>query len=207
MFTDVKFFDYLVQLGAETADTVKKLTEKDGVAAYEGLPDAENDARVWENYKKAVEACRIWMQAVLAVEAAEDKRSDISAEAALFLPDRLLEVSISTTGLPFDGASNADTAELLITPIGRMNYFTYRAILDVPDNPVKVLYRYFQDMLHYMHIVLTMPIHADGQDDLLNKSILKYEGIVDVLGVHRYDSLWYNVEEFFSDPFAEKETS
>lgn len=52
-----------------------------------------------------------------------------------------------------------------------------------------------------------MPLHCDGQDDLLNKYIVADEGIVDVLGVHQYDSLWYNVDEFLSDRFSGNEVS
>ena len=34
--------------------------------------------------------------------------------------------------------------------------------------------------------------------------MLEDEGIVDVLGVSKCDSLWYDVEEFFNDKFAVK---
>lgn len=207
LFTDVNVFGFLVSFGAETAITVKKLTEGDAVAVYEDSLDMENDTKVRENYEKAVEACRIWLRAVLAVEVASNRRSDIYTEAALFLPDRLLEVSIHTSELPFGGENNADAREILITPIGRVDYFVYRAILDIPINPVKVLYSYFNDLIHQIHIVMTMPLHSDGQDDLLNKYIVEDEGITDVLGVHRYDSLWYSVDEFLNDQFAGNEVS
>lgn len=44
-----------------------------------------------------------------------------------------------------------------------------------------------------------MPLHLDGMDDLLNKYVVADEGITDVLGVARYDSLWYNIEDFLKD--------
>lgn len=207
VFTDVHAFSYLLDLGAETASIVKEFTDGDVLAVYEGSPNAENDARTREKYEKAVEACRIWLKAVLGVEVIENHRADISAEAALFLPDRLLEVSIYTSELPFGDVNSSDTVEKLTTPIGCVDYFTYRAILEVPGNPIKVLYRYFQDLIHQIHNITTMPNHCDGQDDLLNKSIVEDEGIVDVLGVGRYDALWYNVDEFLNDKYSGNEVS
>ena len=207
LFTEVQLFSYLVSLGAETASIVRKFTEGDALAVYEDSPNAENDARVKEKYEKAIEACRIWLRAVLGMEAIDNHKADISAESALLLPDRMLEVSVYTSELPFGGANNSDAVEKLNTPIGRMDYFTYRAILDVPVNPVKLLYRYFQDLIHQIHNITTMPLHCDGQDDLLNKYIVADEGIVDVLGVHQYDSLWYDIDGFLSDKYSRNEVS
>lgn len=84
-----------------------------------------------------------------------------------------------------------------------MNYYTYRAILDTPINPVKEMYKYFQDLLHQIHNIVVMPIHCDGMTDLLNKYIVADEGIVDVLGVAKYDSLRYNIEDFLKDEYSE----
>lgn len=205
LFTEVQLFSYLVSLGADTASTVREFTEGDALAVYEGLPDAENDARAMEKYGKAVEACRVWLRAVLGMEVIDNHKADISAEAALFLPDRLMEVSVYTSELPFGCVNNSDVVEKLSTPLGRMDYFTYRAILDVPVNPVKVLYKYFRDLIHQIHNIIVMPIHCDGQDDLLNKYIVADEGIVDVLGVYHYDSLWHNIDEFLSDKYSGKD--
>ncbi|MBO5031680.1 MAG: hypothetical protein J6D08_07315 [Lachnospiraceae bacterium] len=207
MFTEVQLLSYLITLGAETASTVKELTDGTVLAVYEGTPSAENNARVMENYEKALEACRVWLRAVLGVEAIDNHKADISAEVTLFLPDRLLEASIYTSELPFGGENKSIHTEKLTTPIGIMDYFTYRAILEVPNNPVQLLYRYFQDLIHQMHNITSMPFHCDGQDDLLNKYIVEDEGISDVLGVHQYDSLWYNIDEFLSDRFSGNEVS
>ena len=49
-----------------------------------------------------------------------------------------------------------------------------------------------------------MPLHCDGMDDLLNKYIVEDEGIVDVLGVARFDSLWSNVTDFMTDDYSER---
>lgn len=207
LFTEVQLFSYLVALGADTASTVKELTEGDALAVYEGLPNEENDARVMKNYEKAVNACRIWLRAVLGIEVIDNKKADITAETALYLPGKLLETAVYTAKYPYGSEYNSEAMEKLNTPLGMMDYFTYRAILEVPVNPVKVLYIYFQNLIHQIHAITTMPNHCDGRDDLLNKYIVADEGIVDVLGVSRFDSLWYNVDEFLNDQYSGKEVS
>ena len=204
MELEAKMKSFLIALGFDTAKTVKELTEGDAVAVYEGERDPENDAKVMDRYEKAVEACRIWLRAVIGAEVISNRSDDISAEAELIMPDRLLEVSIYSAEFPFGGGSNGEVEEKLNTPIGKIDYSTYRAILDTPINPVKEMYRYFQDLIHQIHNIIVMPLHCDGMDDLLNKYIVEDEGIVDVLGVARFDSLWGNISDFMVDEYSGK---
>lgn len=203
METEAKMKSFLIALGLDTAKTVKELTNGDAVAVYEGERDPENDALVMERYEKAVEACRVWLRAVAGTQVIDNQSDDICVEAELMMPDRLVEVAVYSAEFPFGGGCNADVVEKLNTPIGKLNYQTYRAILDTPVNPVKELYRYFQDLIHQIHNIIVMPLHCDGMDDLLNKYIVEDEGIVDVLGVSRYDALWSNVMDFMKDAYSE----
>lgn len=193
----------VIALGVKTTNAVKQLTEGDAVAVYEGKRDPENDAQVMECYEKAVEACRVWLRAVAGTQVIANQSDDICVEAELLMPDRLVEVAVYSAQYPFGEGCNGDVVEKLNTPIGKLNYQTYRAILDTPINPVKEMYRYFQDLLHQIHNIVVMPLHCDGMDDLLNKYIVEDEGIVDVLGVSRYDALWSNVMDFMADAYSE----
>ena len=193
----------VIALGIKTTETVKQLTEGNAVAVYEGKRDPENDAQVMECYEKAVEACRVWLRAVAGTQVIANQSDDICVEAELLMPDRLVEVAVYSAQYPFGEGCNGDVVEKLNTPIGKLNYQTYRAILDTPINPVKEMYRYFQDLLHQIHNIVVMPLHCDGMDDLLNKYIVEDEGIVDVLGVSRYDALWSNVMDFMADAYSE----
>ncbi len=175
----------------------------DAVAVYEGTRKAENDAQVMERYEQAVEACRVWLRAVVGTQVIANQSDDICVEAELIMPDRLVEVAVYSAQYPFGGGCNADVVEKLHTPIGNFGYQVYRAILDTPINPVKELYKFFQDLIHQIHNIIVMPIHCDGMDDLLNKYIVEDEGIVDVLGVSRYDALWSNVMDFMADDYSE----
>ena len=185
-------------LGVKTTNVVKQLTEGDAVAVYEGTRKAENDAQVMERYEQAVEACRVWLRAVVGTQVIANQSDDICVEAELIMPDRLVEVAVYSAQYPFGGGCNADVVEKLHTPIGNFGYQVYRAILDTPINPVKELYKFFQDLIHQIHNIIVMPM-----DDLLNKYIVEDEGIVDVLGVSRYDALWSNVMDFMADDYSE----
>lgn len=204
METDVKIKGFLIALGFDTAKTVKELTEGDAVAVYEGERDLENDAKVMERYEQAVEACRVWLRAVAGTQVIDNQSDDICVEAELLMPDRLVEVAVYSAQYPFGGGCNGDLVEKLHTPIGNFGYQVYRAILDTPINPVKELYKFFQDLIHQIHNIVVMPLHCDGMDDLLNKYIVEDEGIVDVLGVARFDSLWGNVMDFMADAYSER---
>ncbi len=203
MLVEANVQGVVIALGVKTTNAVKQLTEGDAVAVYEGKRDPENDAQVMECYEKAVEACRVWLRAVAGTQVIANQSDDICVEAELLMPDRLVEVAVYSAQYPFGEGCNGDVVEKLNTPIGKLNYQTYRAILDTPINPVKEMYRYFQDLLHQIHNIVVMPLHCDGMDDLLNKYIVEDEGIVDVLGVSRYDALWSNVMDFMADAYSE----
>ena len=203
MLVEANLKTTLIALGIKTTETVKQLTEGNAVAVYEGTRKAENDAQVMERDEKAVEACRVWLRAVVGTQVIANRRDDICVEAELLMPDRLVEVAVYSAQYPFGGGCNGDVVEKLHTPIGNFGYQVYRAILDTPINPVKEMYRYFQDLIHQIHNIIVMPIHCDGMDDILNKYIVEDEGIVDVLGVSRYDALWSNVMNFMADAYSE----
>ena len=203
MLVEANLKTTLIALAIKTTETVKQLTEGNAVAVYEGTRKAENDAQVMERYEKAVEACRVWLRAVVGTQVIANRRDDICVEAELLMPDRLVEVAVYSAQYPFGGGCNGDVVEKLHTPIGNFGYQVYRAILDTPIKPVKEMYRYFQDLIHQIHNIVVMPLHCDGMDDLLNKYIVEDEGIVDVLGVSRYDALWSNVMDFMADAYSE----
>lgn len=202
MLVEANLKTTLIALGIKTTETVKQLTEGNAVAVYEGTRKAENDAQVMEHYEQAVEACRVWLRAVVGTQVIANQSDDICVEAELIMPDRLVEVAVYSAQYPFGGGCNADVVEKLHTPIGNFGYQVYRAILDTPINPVKELYKFFQDLIHQIHNIVVMPLHCDGMDDLLNKYIVEDESIVDVLGVSRYDALWSNVMDFMEDDYS-----
>ena len=203
MLVEANLKTTLIALGVKTTNVVKQLTEGDAVAVYEDERDPENDAQVMKRYEQAVEASRVWLRAVVGTQVIANQSDDICVDAELLMPDRLVEVAVYSAQYPFGGGCNADIVEKLHTPIGNFGYQVYRAILDTPINPIKEMYKFFQDLIHQIHNIVVMPLHCDGMDDLLNKYIVGDEGIVDVLGVSRYDALWSNVMDLMSDDYSE----
>lgn len=203
MLVEANLKTTLIALGVKTTNVVKQLTEGDAVAVYEDERDPENDAQVMKRYEQAVEASRVWIRAVVGTQVIANQSDDICVDAELLMPDRLVEVAVYSAQYPFGGGCNADIVEKLHTPIGNFGYQVYRAILDTPINPIKEMYKFFQDLIHQIHNIVVMPLHCDGMDDLLNKYIVEDEGIVDVLGVSRYDALWSNVMDLMSDDYSE----
>lgn len=203
MLVEANLKTTLIALGVKTTNVVKQLTEGDAVAVYEDERDPENDAQVMKRYEQAVEASRVWLRAVVGTQVIANQSDDICVDAELLMPDRLVEVAVYSAQYPFGGGCNADIVEKLHTPIGNFGYQVYRAILDTPINPIKEMYKFFQDLIHQIHNIVVMPLHCDGMDDLLNKYIVEDEGIVDVLGVSRYDALWSNVMDLMSDDYLE----
>ena len=203
MLVEANLKTTLIALGVKTTNVVKQLTEGDAVAVYEDERDPENDAQVMKRYEQAVEASRVWLRAVVGTQVIANQSDDICVDAELLMPDRLVEVAVYSAQYPFGGGCNADIVEKLHTPIGNFGYQVYRAILDTPINPIKEMYKFFQDLIHQIHNIVVMPLHCDGMDDLLNKYIVEDEGIVDVLGVSRYDALWSNVMYLMSDDYSE----
>ena len=137
MLVEAKVQGVVIALGVKTTNVVKQLTEGDAVAVYEGMRDAENDAQVMECYEKAVEACRVWLRAVVGTQVIANQSDDICVEAELLMPDRLVEVAVYSAEFPFGGGCSGDLVEKLHTPIGNFGYQVYRAILDTPINPFK----------------------------------------------------------------------
>lgn len=203
MLVEANLKTTLIALGVKTTNVVKQLTEGDAVAVYEDERDPENDAQVMKRYEQAVEASRVWLRAVVGTQVIANQSDDICVDAELLMPDRLVEVAVYSAQYPFGGGCNADIVEKLHTPIGNFGYQVYRAILDTPINPIKEMYKFFQDLIHQIHNIVVMPLHCDGMDDLLNKYIVEDEGIEDVLGVSRYDALWSNVMDLMSDDYSE----
>lgn len=198
---------YLIELGADTAAVVRQFTDGSAIAVYEQPQNLDNDRRVMESYERAIEACRTWLRAVLAVEFMEGAESVTSTECAITLPDRLLGVSLRDGEPPFGGEDDIHYREMLTTPIGRLDYFTYQCIIGIKENPVQLLYRYFQDLIHQIHAIVSLPPHNEA-DGLLHSSLVADLGIIDLIGVSRYDSFFYDVDRFLDDRFkSSSETS
>lgn len=117
MLVEANLKTTLIALGVKTTNVVKQLTEGDAVAVYEDERDPENDAQVMERYEQAVEACRVWLRAVVGTQVIANQSDDICVEAELLMPDRLVEVAVYSAQYPFGGGCNGEVVEKLNTPL------------------------------------------------------------------------------------------
>lgn len=107
-------------------------------------------------------------------------------------------------------------------PVGRIDYFIYRAICDIPDNPVQVFYKWVKQQCDLAHILISLSpdgyvpqevrdkfdrgegvinwdsSEAEGfPDDILNEGILDLAGVHDPLNLWSLDACVSHIEEFF----------
>ena len=101
-------------------------------------------------------------------------------------------LTLSVSGVVREGTS----LPVVHTPIGDFNYFIYRCIVDIPDNPVMLFYKAMQEQIHRVHVLITL--NPDGyNDDLITPAILELCGIHDPLDICRLDSCLTHIDEFF----------
>lgn len=104
--------------------------------------------------------------------------------------------------------------ERVDTPIGQLSVGMLRLIMEIEDNPVKMLYLHLGDLLHAIRNMLSLPLHSDtsmveaweklgarckdaSESTMLTDVFLKEHGIQDVIGVHKFETLLYDIDKFF----------
>lgn len=196
----VQVHSYLSFQGTKLSSIVKNFTDKAVTAVYEEYsPMPEQDARILALYGEAVEACRKWLKAVLASEVMRNTdECGVYAQAVLQLPDRQLKVAVSDVDVENQSISGARHFELIKTPIGDIDYYTYNTILSMPDNPIQTLYRCFGKLLHQIHELCTLSVFDKTQDCVLNEDFLKEHMVRDVLNIYKFDTMWCKIDNFFN---------
>lgn len=182
---------FLLQETAKLSQPVLDFVDN-SVVIYDTGVDAVLDEQIGNAYRQAVLAIDHWMRMLVAFDAIENggNVSGISLE----LPDGTHNYSCnsSVSGVVTDTYSQP----LVHTPIGDMDYFTYRCIVDIKDNPVMLFYKAMQKQINRVHNLITLD--PDGyRDDLITPAILEMCGICDPLNVCRLDSCLTHIDEFF----------
>lgn len=184
--------NFLLQETAKLSQPVLDFVDN-SVVIYDTGVDAVLDEQIGNAYRQAVEAIDQWMRMLVAFDAIENggNVSGISLE----LPDGTHEYvcNSSVSGVVTDTYS----LPLVRTPIGDLDYFCYRAIVDIPNNPVLLFYKAMQKQINRVHNLITLD--PDGyNDDLITPAILEMCGICDPLNVCRLDSCLTHIDEFFA---------
>ena len=188
---DANLTNYLMQETAKLSQPVLDFVDN-SIVTYDTGADPALDEQIRDAYRQAVLAIDQWMRMLVAFDAIENggNVSGISLE----LPDGTHNYSCnsSVSGV----VTYAYSQPLVHTPIGDMDYFTYRCIVDIKDNPVMLFYKAMQEQIHRVHVLITLD--PDGyNDDLITPAILELCGIHDPLDICRLDSCLTHIDEFF----------
>ena len=204
----------------KTAELSQQLQEIIGdiVPIYNTGADEAMNASLRDAYRHISSKVDTWLKIVLQLEMLEYGNN--SAHVSFIMPDYSHNIYVDS------GVSGVDSKypnlAFMHTPIGTMDYFVYRCIVDIPDNPIQIFYRWIKEQCSLAHILIQLSpdgyvpeearqkfdagesiINWDGSDaegfsdDILNESILEMAGIQDPLNLHKLDTCVQHIEEFF----------
>lgn len=191
----------------------------DIVPIYNTGADIAMDTALMDAYRHISSIVDSWCKLVLQMELLE--YDNISANVSLVMPDDMHNICVECG---FSGVVvNNYHFYNIHTPIGDMDYFVYRCIVDIPNNPVQIFYRWVKEQCSLAHILIQLSpdgyvpeevrqkfdtgesiinwdsSDAEGfSDDILNESILELAGISDPLNLCSLDTCVFHIDEFFS---------
>lgn len=204
----------------KTAELSQQMQEIIGdiVPIYNTGTDIAMDNALMDAYRHITSIVDSWCKLVLQMELLE--YDNISADVSLLMPDDMHNICVECA---FSGVvTNNYHFYNIHTPIGDMDYLVYRCIVDIPNNPVQIFYRWVKEQCTLAHVLIQLSpdgyvpeevrqkfdagesiIDWDGSDaegfsdDILNESILEMAGIQDPLNLCSLDTCVQHIEEFF----------
>lgn len=222
----MKMDGFLAEKTRELAEPVKDFMGT--LAIYEGEVEPEINRACEAAYDKALDAVREWLRVVSLLElintnqllteselTVPGSRITVHSESKV---STLKDVLDKPNNYEFcDDFSNYDKShgEKADTPIGQVSVELLKYILRVEGNPVKLLYTHLGDLVHGIRNILSLPLHSDtsmvtdwdsiAEDSkdavegmLLTDEFLKEHNVQDVLDVHKYETLLYDIDKFFN---------
>lgn len=204
----------------KTAELSQQMQEIIGdiVPIYNTGVDIARDTVLMDAYRHIISIVDSWCRLVLQMELLE--YDNISADVSLVVPYESHNVFVECNILGV--VANDYHFYNIHTPIGDMDYFVYRCIVDIPNNPVQIFYRWVKEQCSLAHVLIQLSpdgfvpeevrqkfdagetlinwdsSEAEGfSDDILNASILEMAGIQDPLNLCSLDTCVQHIEEFF----------
>lgn len=155
-------------------------------------PIEEYDKRTFELYNAVLEEMRLWLQGVLDRDIAEN--AYCRASVTLYMPLGDLTVSSEGTGVVHP--------EVFLTPIGRMDKFTYEAITGEADNPVKKFLDWLYAAINLIDITIEGAAREEGFS-LITGELLDLCHWIDPLGLRLMTPVVHSFEEFMSGMYGD----
>ena len=193
---------YLEMKAAEYAEPVRKLMTED-IVFFGADSNTVITTSALVIYNEAEEAIMRWLSSVLEMSMSESQ-SHKEVMVVLHFPCSDMKVVVKgkdwTKDRVFEAEGNSccedvcqgyqEKEDYLRTPIGEMNMFTYEAVMQIKDNPVKLLYLHFSSLLAKMH-------KCRGCESVLNKKCLEDSNVKDNYHIYKMDLLLRDINDFF----------
>ncbi len=179
---------------------------KNELLIYEGEKEDELDAAIMGDYAAAVADVERWLRSVLAREMVEGGYDEVGVSLTLPLEtltvtmrsesDAFLAENVPATYFPKACTAGKGKPEMFLTPIGDMDFYTYKAVTEEEGNPVKLLYRHMGFMMLNAHVMLSMPLHDSLPLGLRSGELMREHNLQDVLNLHNMDLLLHGIVDF-----------
>lgn len=185
---------FLEAKAKEYAGPVRALS--DIASVYQGEHDIYIERICQDAYNTAKAAAMKWLYFVLLMEMAETSAD--SAKVELTVPCGGMEGRIYVNAIPLENIGIFDTAlndcsglspELFYFNFGKMSRIAYEMVTTIKDNPIALLYRYFDSQLALLHDWC-----GEG---LLTAAVLCEHQVHDILDIHRMEILFRDMKSMF----------
>jgi hypothetical protein len=162
---------------------------------YNTPQDAIKDLECNAAYLKAVYAIDEWMLRAMKVYSLGHDIN--SLYMMLQFPDGNRKYALEAS---VNGVVIHQSAKTFNTTIGVLNYFMYRCITDIKDNPVKLFYKAMNEQIKEVQVKIALnQDKSDPNDTAPTESNLKECGINDPLGICRMARWLKGIEQFFEE--------
>lgn len=146
-------------------------------------------------YEQVVNAIKQWVKMILNAEVMLIGTTNTSCKL-LLLEGKYLSQSVD---YKLEGECNRLEDNILITPIGTFSGFMYKAIMEIPNNPVKMFYEIICKAVEVLRDYdITFSAELLYKDRYLVRSYVKRHGLGDELGVCDFDVIADSIKAFLS---------
>lgn len=190
-------FDEIVKyITEETGRYIYPLKDfQEALKEYHGTSSEDVYEKCSLAYKQAVVAMGRWIKMVMSAEVMFfGKTNKVRCKLLLLKGEYLVQtINFESEEESFEN----DEAQALITPIGEITPFLCRAIIEIPNNPVKMFYESINESID-LYALIDVFENIDEGPHYLVQDYLKLKGYSDPLGVCSLDILRTSIKNFIS---------
>ena len=194
MYADL-IIKHIIEESGKYVDTMEKF--KESLPSIFPSYSEDNIEEHFCIYRKAIRAMESWVKMILSAEVMLFRKTTV-ASCKLLLPEgEYLYQAVSYEQIGGCDTSDRNDEENLLTPIGEFSAFMYRAITEIPDNPVKLFYEHIYtsiDSVYGMDLTLDF-----GKNPFyFTPAYAKSQGIKDDIGIYSFSIMAEPIHKFLN---------